>query len=302
VELQKVILFYAFAPVADPNAVRLWQREICERYGLRGRIIISEHGINGTLGGPMSALKRYVRTTKQFPGFERADFKWSSARGDEFPRLSVKVRRELVAFTMPDEIKVDVQGIVGGGKHLQPEEVNALVAERGDEVVFLDGRNAFEAKIGKFKDAIVPDVQTTHDFIQELESGKYDHLKGRPIVTYCTGGVRCEVLSVLMRNRGFEEVYQIAGGVVRYGEKFKNAGLWQGSLYVFDGRMKQDFAANPEVIGKCDVCQAPTSDFYNCSDAACRDLILLCSTCAAESRSLSCSPEHTRGRKPLEIG
>jgi UPF0176 protein len=302
VELQKVILFYAFAPVADPNSVRLWQREICERYGLRGRIIISRHGINGTLGGPMAALKRYVRTTKQFPGFDRADFKWSSAQGNEFPRLSVKVRRELVAFTMPDEITVDEQGIVGGGKHLKPEEVNALVAERGEEVVFLDGRNAFEAKIGRFKDSIVPDVQTTHDFIAEIESGKYDHLKSRPIVTYCTGGVRCEVLSVLLRNRGFEEVYQIEGGVVRYGEKYKNDGLWQGSLYVFDGRMKQDFAANPEVIGRCDRCDAATSDFYNCSDPACRDLVLLCSNCAKIGTSFACDPAHTRGRKTLGVG
>jgi len=302
VELQKVILFYAFAPVADPNAVRLWQREICERYGLRGRIIISPHGINGTLGGGMTALKRYVRTTKQFPGFDRADFKWSSAEGSEFPRLSVKVRRELVAFTMPAEIEVGQDGIVGGGKHLKPEEVNALVAERGEEVVFLDGRNAFEARIGKFKDAIVPDVQTTHDFIKELESGKYDHLKGRPIVTYCTGGVRCEVLSVLMRNRGFEEVYQIEGGVVRYGEKYKNRGLWQGSLYVFDSRMKHDFAPNPDVIGRCDRCEAATSEFFNCGDAACRDLILLCENCAKLEASFECNSTHTRGRKTLEVG
>lgn len=91
--------------------------------------------------------------------------------------------------------------------------MNSLVDELGDDVVFFDGRNAFEAHIGRFEGAVVPDTQTTHDFVRELESGKYDHLKDKHIVSYCTGGVRCEILSVLMKNRGFENVYQIKGGL-----------------------------------------------------------------------------------------
>lgn len=214
-DLQKVILYYGFAPVADPEALKLWQRTLCETLNLKGRILISKHGINGTLGGNMSDLKKYVKATKQYPGFKKIDFKWSDGLGNEFPRLSVKVRPELVAFGAPDEIKVDENGVVGGGKHLRPEQVNELVAERGDDVVFFDGRNAFEARIGKFKNAVVPDVVTSHDFVNEIESGKYDHLKEKPIVTYCTGGIRCEILSAVMVNRGFKEVYQIKGGIVR---------------------------------------------------------------------------------------
>ena len=206
-ELQKIILYYGFAPVADPEAVRLWQKTLCESLGLKGRIIISKHGINGTLGGDMSALKKYVRATKEFPGFKKIDFKWSEGTGNDFPRLRVRVRDELVAFNAPDEIKVDLKGIVGGGKHLKPAQVDQLVAERGDEVVFFDGRNAFEAKIGKFKNAIIPDVQTSHDFIRDIESGKYDGIKDKPIVTYCTGGIRCEILSAIMIDRGFKEVF-----------------------------------------------------------------------------------------------
>ena len=163
-DLAKVILFYAFTPIADPEAIRLWQRDLCESLGLKGRILISAHGINGTLGGAMSALKRYVRKTREFDGFKEIDFKWSNGTGSEFPRLSVKVRPELVTFGRPTEVKVDESGVVGGGKHLKPEEVHRLVEERGD-VVFFDGRNAFEAKIGKFKDAVVPDTSTTRDFI-----------------------------------------------------------------------------------------------------------------------------------------
>ena len=101
----------------------LWQRTLCESLGLKGRILISEHGINGTVGGDMEACKRYVRQTKEYPGFKRMQFKWSEGGADDFPRLSVKVRDEIVAFGAPGELKVDENGVVGGGVHLKPEEV-----------------------------------------------------------------------------------------------------------------------------------------------------------------------------------
>ncbi len=295
-------MYYGFAPVADPETMKLWQKTLCESLGLKGRIIVSKHGINGTLGGDMSALKKYVRETKQFPGFGKIDFKWSEGTGSDFPRLSVKNRKELVAFNGPDEITVDKSGVTNGGKHLKPAEVNKLVEERGDDVVFFDGRNAFEAKIGKFKNAIVPDVDTTHDFLKELESGKYDHLKDKPIVTYCTGGIRCEILSAVMMNRGFKEIYQIQGGIVRYGETFKDKGLWEGSLYVFDERMTMDFSDETKVIGECEACAAATKNFVNCANLGCKDLVLLCEDCASKPENLVCKPTHTRGRSKEMIG
>ena len=284
-------------------AVKLWQRTLCDSLGLKGRILISKHGINGTLGGDMESLKRYVRATKEYPGFGKIDFKWSDGTGNDFPRLSVKVRPELVAFTKPDEIEVNRSGVVSGGIHLKPAEVNKLVEERGDDVVFFDGRNAFEAKIGRFRNAVVPDVQTSHDFVREIESGKYDHLKDKPVVTYCTGGIRCEILSAIMVSRGFQEVYQIDGGIVRYGEKFKDKGLWEGSLYVFDGRMNVDFSPEAKTIGECEACGGATSTFRNCSNLGCRDLVLLCDACNENPANLECQPNHTRGRQPLaQIG
>lgn len=300
--LNKIILYYSFAPVEDPKAVMLWQKTLCQSLNLKGRILISKHGINGTLGGDMENLKKYCRATKEYPGFGKTDFKWSEGTGNDFPRLSVKVRNELVAFTTPEEVKVAKSGVVNGGKHLKPHEVNALVEEKGDEVVFFDGRNAFEAKIGKFKNAVVPDVQTSHDFIREIESGKYDHLKDKPVVTYCTGGIRCEILSAVMINRGFKEVYQIEGGIVRYGERFRDKGLWEGSLYVFDGRMNVNFSDEAKTIGECESCGGPTSSFRNCSDLGCRDLILLCDACNSNSANLACKPEHTRGKRLQEVG
>lgn len=301
-DLQKIILYYGFAPVSDPEAVKLWQRTLCESLGLKGRIIISKHGINGTVGGNMEDLKKYVRATKEYPGFGKIDFKWSDGTGNDFPRLSVKSRKELVAFNAPDEIEVARSGITNGGKHLKPAEVNKLVEERGDDVVFFDGRNAFEAKIGKFKNAIVPDIETSHDFVAELESGKYDHLKDKPIVTYCTGGIRCEILSAVMQNRGFKEVYQIQGGIVRYGETFRDKGLWEGSLYIFDERMTMDFSDEAKLIGECEGCGAGTKEFRNCQNLGCKDLVLLCDECVQKPEMLECKPTHTRGRRKDMVG
>lgn len=277
--MPKVVLFYLFTPIVDPEAIRLWQRELCERLGLTGRIILSKDGINATVGGAMVDVKQYVRRTKEYPPFEQIDVKWSDGAGDEFPRLSVKVRDEIVTFGVPQEIEVGPDGVVGGGTHLSPEEVHRLVDERGDDVVFFDGRNSIEAEVGRFRGAVVPDVRTTKDFIRELDSGKYDDLKGRPIVSYCTGGIRCEVLSAVMKNRGFDEVYQIDGGIVRYAEKYGDDGLWDGSLFVFDKRMTLDYSDHTKVIGSCAACGAATKEFLDCARDACKALEVICSAC-----------------------
>jgi len=274
VAVPKILLFYVFTPLADPEAVRLWQRDLCEGLGLRGRILISADGINGTVGGDLPAVKRYVRKLKEYAPFKNVDLKWSEGTGDDFPRLSVRVRDEIVSFGAPGELVVDADGVVGGGTRLSPEQLHTLVDEK--EVTFFDGRNAFEAQIGRFENAVVPDVANTREFVAELESGRYDHLKDQPIVTYCTGGIRCEVLSSLMVNRGFTEVYQLDGGIVKYGETYGDEGLWKGSLYVFDKRMAVDFSENTEVIGRCFTCGTATNHMQNCRDAACREQLVVC--------------------------
>jgi UPF0176 protein len=243
--------------------------------------LISPHGINGTVGGDIEALKAYVKETKQY--FKSTTFKWSDGTRDHFPKLQVKVRDEIVSFGAANELQVDEHGVVGGGKHLKPEQVHELVQEKGDEVVFFDGRNAYEAKVGKFKNAIVPDTRTSKDFIQELESGKYDTLKDKPVVTYCTGGIRCEILSSLMKNRGFQEVYQIDGGIVKYGEKYGDDGLWEGSLYVFDDRMGVKFSDHAVDIGVCIHCGTVTSNYENCALKSCNELVLICGACLQDA-------------------
>lgn len=276
--MNKVILYYKFVPVADPEMTMRWQRELCTRLELKGRIIISKHGINGTLGGDLKSLRQYKSQMNASVIFRGITYKWSDGNGEDFPRLSVKVRPELVAFGVPDEVKVDEKGVKGGGKHLKPDALHKLVEER-DDVVFFDGRNAYEAKIGKFKNAVIPDTRTTHDFVTEIESGKYDDIKDKPVVTYCTGGVRCEILSGLMKNRGFSEVYQMDGGIVKYGEKYGDDGLWEGALHIFDNRMVHRFSDKSTDIGECVHCGGKTSNYENCSNVACNRLVLICDNC-----------------------
>ncbi|RLP72694.1 rhodanese-related sulfurtransferase [Mycetocola tolaasinivorans] len=278
----KILLYYVFTPIPDPEAIRLWQRDLAASLGLRGRILLSADGMNGTVGGEIRAVKRYLRATREYPAFKNLDVKWSDGTGldDEglsldFPKLSVKVREEIVSFGAPGELAVGSEGIIGGGERIAPEDLHEFV-DAHEDVVFFDGRNAFEAQIGRFKDAVVPDVSNTRQFVAELESGRYDHLKDRPIVTYCTGGIRCEVLSGLMKNRGFNEVYQLDGGIVRYGEQFGNDGLWEGSLYVFDRRGSIDFAPGAARIGQCVVCDTSTSDMRNCAEPTCRAQLVAC--------------------------
>ncbi len=281
--MQKILLYYKFTPLSDPEAIKLWQKTLCDSHNLRGRILVSRHGINGTVGGEMDDLKAYIKATKQYPGFKDTVFKWSDGVREDFPRMSVKHRRELVGFkNSDDEFEVDEHGVVGGGIHLKPEELHKLIEEHGDDVVFFDGRNALEAQVGKFKNAVVPDTRTSRDFIAELESDKYDDIKDKKIVSYCTGGIRCEVISAMMKKRGFTDVYQIDGGIVKYGEKYGDDGLWEGALRVFDDRKVMNFSDSAKTIGECTHCGSATSNLENCANKACNELFIICKTCAKD--------------------
>ena len=296
--MQKILLYYKFTPLNDAEAIKLWQKTLCESLNLKGRILVSKHGLNGTVGGEMEDLKAYIKATKLYPAFKDIVFKWSDGSRDDFPRLSVKHRRELVGFkNSEDEFDVDKGGVVGGGKHLKPQEVHELIEKHGSDVVFFDGRNAHEAKIGKFKDAIVPNTNTSRDFIAELESDKYDDIKDKKVVTYCTGGIRCEVISAMMKKRGFKDVYQIDGGIVKYGEAYGDDGLWEGSLRVFDNRMTMTFSDKAKTIGECIHCKGKTSNFENCALAECNELVLICEICKQDSDLLfhenECKSIHT---------
>jgi UPF0176 protein len=270
--MQKIILYYKFVPVPDPETVMFWQRNLCERLKLKGRIIISKQGINGTLGGEMDDVKMYIRDMNKHPLFKRIEYKWSDGSREDFPRLSVRVRPELVTLA-PDE-NFDV---FNSTKGLKPKAWHKYLEDHPDAIV-LDARNDYESEIGAFKtgNVVKPKIKNFRDIKPELEKLPKD----KPILTYCTGDVRCEYLSAYMKHKGFEEVYHLDGGIVKYGEEFKDNGHWEGKCFVFDQRLNVAFSDKSADIGKCVHCGSKTSNHVNCSNVACNRLILACTACA----------------------
>jgi len=280
--MEKIILFYKFVPISDPETVMHWQRALCEKLDLKGRVLISKHGINATLGGDLKNLKYYTREMKSHTSFGEIKYKWSDGGKEHFPKLKVKVKEEIVAFDAVDEIEVDEKGIKNGGKHLKPAALHKLMQEKGEDVIFYDGRNKYEAQIGKFKNAVIPNAVTSRDFKKDIEEGEISKYKDKPIVTYCTGGIRCEVISTMMKKRGYKEVYQMDGGIVKYGEKYGDDGYWEGKLFVFDDRMKMGFSDKSKDIAECEKCGKKTSHQVNSTNVR-RKLHVICEDCAAKT-------------------
>lgn len=264
----------------------LWQKSLCEQLDLKGRILISAKGLNGTVGGDIEDLKAYVKATRQYRPFKGTEFKWSDGAREDFPKLSIKVRDETVTLGIPEGIEVDERGVVDGGTRIKPENLDEFMAQNPD-AIFFDGRNNYESAIGKFKGAITPDVRTFKEMPAELDKPEYDELKDKKVVTYCTGGIRCETLSALMKQKGFKDVYQLHGGIVKYGEAKKDDGLWEGKCFVFDDRMHVAFSDKSKDIGKCVHCDADTSNYENCANQACNNLVLICANCATKTEACS---------------
>jgi UPF0176 protein len=190
---------------------------------------------------------------------------------------------------MPDAVKVTKSGVVNGGARLKPNQLANFVKDNPDAVLF-DGRNNYESAIGKFKNAVIPDIDNFRDFPKELKKPKYKKLKAKPVVTYCTGGIRCEVLTALLKQEGFTKVYQLDGGIVKYGQIYGDKGLWEGKCFVFDDRISVGFSDSSVDIGSCVRCRSKTSRYLNCTNKTCNKLILICGKCSNhESCSSACN-------------
>lgn len=275
--IPKVVSGYRFTALPDPDAVRLWQRALALARGLTGRILIAREGINLAMSGPVEDLKAHLKDTREHPALHDLTVTWTDGTGADHRRLRVLVRPELVTFGV-GPIRLDGDQVAGTAPRLTPDQLDAMAADRED-LVLLDGRNAWEASIGRFRGAVVPPVERTSDFLRLLDSGELDHLKDRPVVAYCTGGIRCEVLSALMLDRGFGEVYQLDGGILRYGRSRGDDGLWEGSLHVFDERGAITFSDHPAVLAECSTCGAPADVVRDCGVDGCRGRDAGCATC-----------------------
>lgn len=291
----KVLLYYKFVPVADPESVMLWQKALCEKLDLKGRVIVAEHGINGTLGGSLESCKAYVKTMNKHSAFKGIQYKWSEGTGHDFPKLSVKVRDELV--TLDPEKPFDVYN---KSKGLSPEQWHKYLEDNPD-VILLDARNDYESEIGHFKgkNLIAPKIKA----FREIKDHLKDLDKDKPVLTYCTGDVRCEYLSAYMKEEGFKEVYHLEGGIVKYGQKYGEDGFWDGKCFTFDGRMKLDFEnGNGKDIATCQNCGEATSEQINCEVADCNELQVVCLKCQDKGfKCIKCG-HPGKGRRHTEKG
>ena len=197
----KVILYYNFTPIIEPGAFCKAHRKKCKELGLRGRIYISSEGVNGTVAGIREGIEAYKAYLRSFRGFEDTEFKQDQSKYIPFAKLICKVRDEIVSLHKDG---VDPKA---GGRHLQPHEWRSVM-ESGEEYVMLDVRNSYESKVGHFEGALTPDLENFHDFPKWLEEA--DIPKDKKVLMYCTGGIRCEKFSVLMKEEGWEDVKPVA--------------------------------------------------------------------------------------------
>ncbi|MCX6139708.1 MAG: rhodanese-related sulfurtransferase [Candidatus Kapabacteria bacterium] len=274
-EVYHALLYYAFLPIEDPEAFANEHRALCQSLGLKGRILISVEGINGTVSGPVDACNAYVLAVHADPRFAEMPIKTDVVPGHVFQKLFVRVKKELVTFRA--DLPSDPTKVTG--QHLSAAEWKDRI-ERGDAII-LDGRTDYEFDIGHFRGAIRPDVESFREFPTWIREHLGDK-RNTPILTYCTGGIRCEKLTSYMIADGFTDVYQLDGGIVTYGkdENVKGA-LWDGLCYVFDERIAVaiNHTEDRRVVGRCIHCDAPTERYINCANLLCNKQHIACEAC-----------------------
>ncbi len=278
--MHTILLFYKYVTINDPEALAESQRSLCERLSLKGRIIVAAEGINTTLEGTTEAVESYCAELTSDPRFTDVHFKKSTGTGKAFPKLSVKVRNEIVSLGLPAE--KDINPNKTTGKHLSAEELQQWF-DSGKKFKIVDMRNDYEHRVGHFKDSVLPPLTNFRDLPKALPT--LEPLKGETVLTVCTGGVRCEKASGFLVENGFKDVYQLDGGIVTYMEKFEREGStaknFLGSLYVFDDRVTMSYAGPKErpVVGVCDCCGVPAETYVNCSDDFCHKHFIVCEEC-----------------------
>ena len=267
--MEKIILFYKFAPLTDLASVALWQEEVCRHLNLRGRIIVAKQGINGTLGGRLADLKAYKKAVNLLPLLRGIDYKWSVGGSSNFPKLSVKVRSELVTLAADKDFDA-----FDSSTALTPRQWHEYLSQNPQTLV-LDARNDYESELGYFEveNLIRPAISR----FKEIKAIIENLPKDQPILTYCTGDVRCEYLSAYMLSRGFETVHHLDGGIMKYGQIYGDEGFWRGKCYVFDNRMKIGFSPSTADLAECQLCSKKTSEQVNCDD--CNRQLVVCAEC-----------------------
>lgn len=285
----RVLLYYCYTPLADPEAFREEHHLLCLKLNLLGRIIIAAEGINGTVSGTAEECDEYMRIVKADERFASLEFKVEAVPAHTFTKLHVRVKPEIVHSGLTHINPGQRTGI-----HLEPAEFKALKDQ--EDVVVLDVRSNYEHHLGKFKNALTLDIENFRDFPDKVK--ELEHLKGKKILTYCTGGIKCEKASAFLLEQGFENVYQLHGGIIKYGIEAGGEDF-EGKCYVFDNRVATDVnQVNPHVISTCHVCGTHSDRMVNCANPVCNEHVPICEACGWEMEG-ACSPackEHPEKR------
>ncbi|MFI5324136.1 MAG: rhodanese-related sulfurtransferase [Thermodesulfobacteriota bacterium] len=266
-----IILFYKFIEIDDPERFAAGQREFCRKEGLLGKILIAGEGINGTFSGSQLQIEGYERFLTGIPGFADIVFKEETSSFHPFKKLIIRVKKEIIR--MEQDLDMSRRG-----RYITPEELLALY-ESGEDFVILDTRNSYESDMGKFRNAVTPRIDSFREFPEALLG--LDDMKNRKIVTYCTGGIRCEKATAYMISRGFRDVYQLKDGIINFCQKYPNT-VWEGKCFVFDERLISDVEAEGEVISYCITCGNNSDRYQNCRNPECDDLVIMCKNCSEE--------------------
>ncbi len=275
-----ILLYYCYTPIENPEQFRYEHHLFCLKHDILGRIIVSKEGLNGTVSGLKEQCEIYRQTLLADPRFASIDFKIEEHDTHAFQKLHVRVKPEIVHVDLPHINPNQKTGI-----HLEPAEFKNL--KDADDVVLLDVRSDYEHKVGKFKNAITLDIENFRDFPEKVD--ELTHLKDKKIITYCTGGIKCEKASAFLLEKGFKNVYQLHGGIIKYGLE-EGGEDFEGKCYVFDNRITVDVnRVNPKVISRCYVCSTESDRMVNCANPECNNHIPICEKCGWEMEG-ACSP------------
>lgn len=281
--MYSILAYYYIGPIENPALEVERHKEFFKSRDFTGRIYISEEGINGQSSGLEAHAQEYMEWLRSDPRFERVDFKIHRASQHAFPKMTVKVRKQLVAI----DCEVDFSQ---RGEELSPAEWKKRLEERGEETLVLDVRNDYEWQVGHFEGSELPPLKTFREFpsyAKQLKE-KVDP-KTTTIMMCCTGGIRCEFYSAVMKQEGFEKVYQLQGGIIGYGQHEGNQ-HWKGKLFVFDDRLVVPISEEEAPpISHCLYCQTPCDVYHNCANMDCNELFLCCPSCLKEHQGC-CKP------------
>jgi UPF0176 protein len=257
-----ILLYYCYTHIADPELFREEHHLLCLELNLRGRIIVASEGLNGTVSGLKADCEKYMATVKADPRFASIEFKVEEHDSHAFDKLHVRHKPEIVHVGLPQ-----IDPTVRTGGYVEPVEFRQILKEQPEDTVILDVRSNYEHHLGKFKNAVTLDIENFRDFPEKVKD--LEPLKGKKIITYCTGGIKCEKASAFLLEQGFENVYQLHGGIIKYGLEAQGEDF-EGKCYVFDGRITAEVnKVNPTVVSKCYVTGQPSDRMVNCANPHC---------------------------------